>query len=158
MMLTALLLLAQLASTQPATLPFDDPDLIPTTVKLDEEREATILRAPDGRPIRAVVRRMDGQPMTCASYFAWFAQTYTCTGSCSSSYPIYGGEGGSSRLAACEAARAEVCNYATSSCGGGSYGFCNLIESESGRWDPNLGNCTYVEIRSCVVADDCLVE
>lgn len=147
-MIHLIVIVAQLAAAPQQQLPT-------TTFSIDAEREAVITLGPDGEPVQAVVRRFDGKPMTCETYFAWHRQYYTCNGSCSSVYTASGAEGSnSSRLQACEAAKAEACSFAT--CQSGTYTHCGIAYFYAG-WNGGSG-CTYGEIHGCVVADDCTVE
>ncbi len=143
-MIHLLVILAQLA-TPPQPLATE-------TFPLDSEREAVITLGLDGKPVQAVVRRFDGKPMTCETYFAWHRQYYTCTGNCGAVYSASGSEGSnSSRLEACEAAKATACSFAT--CQSGTYQHCSLQYSYSG-WNGGSG-CSYGQIRDCPIPDDC---
>ncbi|HYC92112.1 MAG TPA: hypothetical protein VEO54_23060 [Thermoanaerobaculia bacterium] len=147
-MIHLIVILAQLATAPQQALPTE-------SFPLDSEREAVITLGLDGKPVQAVVRRFDGKPMTCETYFAWHRQYYTCTGNCGATYVTSGSEGSnSSRLAACEAAKATACSFAT--CQSGTYQYCSLQYSYSG-WNGGTGSCTYGQIRDCPVADDCTV-
>ena len=61
-----LMVLAQIQTVPPLDLSScgnDSP--VATRFKVDAEREITVVRDALGRPMRAVVRRVDGKPMTC---------------------------------------------------------------------------------------------
>ena len=151
-MLHILVLLSQLTSAPQLPADLDEVGAI---VRLDAEREAVVTYGSDGKPVHALVRRIDGRPMTCDTFMAWFSQNYTCNGSCSSTLPAHGwGMSNAGRYAACEAARADACAEAT--CSSGSYMFCSLNYSYSG-WNGGSG-CNYYQFRDCAVPDDCSVE
>ena len=154
-MLQILILLAQLTSAPPLPPPVDEAPSVTATIRLDDEREAVVTYGADGKPVRAVVRRIDGQPMTCDTFMAWHSQNSACNGSCSSTLLAHGwGRANAGRYAACEAARADACAEAT--CSSGSYMHCSLNYSYSG-WNGGSG-CNYYQFRDCPVPDDCSVE
>jgi hypothetical protein len=101
--------------------------------------------------VRPTTKRRSSSSET---FFAWHRQIYTCSGNCGSAWNNASGSEGSnsSRLAACEAARATACSEAT--CQSGTYQFCTLQYSYSGT-NGGTGSCTYNQIRDCAVGDDC---
>jgi len=129
---------------------------LPSTVTKGEV-SIDLTRDVNGMPVRAVVRRTDGKPMThCDAYTATLEQTYGChSGDCSSGWSVATGVGyGSSDTDACDAAKADMCQYAT--CYSGTYQYCATsisqtfsLVSESG------GSCTYTGSGSCYVSMDC---
>lgn len=126
------------------------------TLPLDSEREAVITVGLDGKPTQAVIRRFDGKPMTCDTYFAAFSQTYTCNGNCATPLTASAtATSNSSRAEACAEARAAACTAAT--CSSGSYQFCDLQYAYS-LWNGNTGSCTYSIRLACEVTDDCSVD
>lgn len=160
-MLEVLVLLTQLATAPKGPPPLDPNGIYTKTeIRLDDERYVVMTLDQNGRPVRASVRRYDGVPMTCPTWWAWISSTYTCNGNCGSYYTAYGSEGSNvNRPAACEAARTELCTAAMANCASqnGSYEFCSLNYSYSG-WNNYTGSCDYWEFRDCPVADDCSVE
>lgn len=155
-MIYALVILAQLTLVPPPAPPdgaFCDESLIETTVKLDDGRMLTISREPmTGRPIRAVVRRFDGKPMTCDPYFAWVSHKFRCdAGDCNAGwYQANGVGGGTTRQNACINARDDGC--AQTACSPGTYQYCEWVEGFSGIAN---GSCVYQELHTCWVQDDC---
>jgi hypothetical protein len=142
-----IVILAQLA-TPPQPLATE-------TFPLDSEREAVITLGLDGKPVQAVVRRFDGKPMTCDTYFAAFSQTYTCNGNCGAPLTASATAASNySRAEACSEARAAACASAT--CSSGSYQFCTLRWSYS-LWNGNTGSCTYTIRLACDLDDDCAI-
>lgn len=154
-MIYALVILAQLTVVPPPAPPdgaFCDESLITTTVNLDDGRVLTILREPTGRPVQAIVRRLDGKPMTCDPYFAWVSHLFTCGASCEGGAPYQanGTAGGTSRSNACLNARNDGC--AQTACSPGTYTYCGFVEAFSGVAN---GNCWYGSLHDCLVQDDC---
>lgn len=158
-MIYALVILAQLTAAPPPVLPdgaFCDEGLITTTLNLDEGRVLTTLREPTGRPVRALLRRLDGKPMTCDPFFAWVSHYFTCGASCEGGVPYQanGHMGGTTRANACLNARNDGCSQ--TACSPGTYRYCGFIEAFSGA---AYGNCVYGELRDCVgsggLTDDC---
>jgi hypothetical protein len=145
-MIYMFLLLAQLGTSSP--------QLPTTTIALDADREAVVTLGVDGKPVQAVVRRFDGQQMTCETYLAFFSQEYTCNGSCATTINA-SGQGGSfsSRAAACSAAKAQACANAT--CSSGTYQLCSLNYSYS-MTNGGTGSCTYYQERDCIMTDSCV--
>ncbi len=153
-MIYALLILAQLTVVSPSA-PIDgaicDESLITTTVNLDDGRELVISRDPTGRPVQAILRRLDGKPMTCDPYFAWVSHNFHCGGNCDGgAYTANGHMGGTSRSNACVNARNDGCSQ--TACSPGTYQYCGLIEAFSGVAN---GNCVYQSLHDCFVQDDC---
>lgn len=142
------LLLAQLIA--PANAPAT------TTMLLDAEREVVLTLGADGAPVAAVIRRFDGKPMTCDTYFAAFSQTYTCNGNCATAMTASASRTSNfSRAEACEAARADACAAAT--CTSGTYQLCTQNYRYS-LWNGNTGSCTYSVRLACEVTEECSLE
>ena len=145
-----IILLAQLVAAHP------NAESTTVNMQIDHEREIVLTQDANGKPIRALLRRYDGKPMTCPTFFAWISSRYTCNGNCASSFTATGDDGSDvNRYAACMAARTELCAEAT--CSSGSYQFCSLNYSYSG-WNGGTGSCSYTELHDCPVPDDCTVE
>ena len=146
MFIASLILGATLVS--PLQLP---PTIVDGEVSIEVTRDLT------GNPVRAVVRRTDGKRMThCDPYMATLEQTYGCqSGDCSSGWGVATGVGyGQSDTDACNAAKAEMCQYAT--CASGSYQYCATTMTEVYELvSDSGGNCTYSGAGACFVSMEC---
>jgi hypothetical protein len=155
-MIAAFVLLAQLVGNQPL-LPAEAQECgetaIQTTMKLNDDLQLTVSRDVTGRPLRAVVKRFDGKPMTCEPFFAWIAHDFSCGQGCSNPYTANGHAGGSSRFNSCTNARQDGC--AQTACAPSTYEYCATGEKFSGTLLSGGGECTYYQLNNCVINDNC---
>lgn len=155
-MIHALVILAQL-TVVPPSLPvegaFCDENVVTTTLKIGTDRLLTVQREPSGRPIRAILKRVDGKPMTCDAYFAWVSHDFACGQGCSNPYTANGHAGGTSRSNACTNARNDGCSQ--TACSPGTYQYCGYIEAVSGVYYNAGGTCGYQDLHDCLVNDNC---
>lgn len=162
-MIATFVLLAQLVHAQPVqpVVPAgpaecDDANSMVSTFRLDEQREMTLTRNAAGAPIRAVVKRIDGRQMTCDPYLAWVSHDFHCgqAGACSNYYTANGVGGGTSRSAACLAAKADGCSQ--TACSPGTYGYCGTVEAVNGIFNGSEGGgCSYGGMQYCSIGGLC---
>jgi hypothetical protein len=151
-LLVSLLLSASAAAPAP-------PPVEPVTVTLGRKAPPSVIqkrglrlelvREPGGKISRLIVRRQDGQPMTCAAYTALLEQEYACYGGQCYTYNYLetGTGSGSTQEDACAAARAEMC---ASSAGCPSYQFCTTLTDWSGVFAYEQGGgCVYYFAGAC---------
>src|SRR6202008_153854 len=157
-MILAMLLLALADDPSiptPAVLGNSDEQLVQTVIKLDETREVLMMRDATGKPVRAIVRRIDGKPMmTCDPYWAWVSHDFHCGQGCGNPYTANGSAGGASRANACLNARNDGCSQ-TACSPPSAYVYCGFIAAFAGQYyDANPG-CGYEFLHDCLVDDDC---